>query len=231
MTDELLSEYGAKRLAPAGYADAAKGNLYGDFEDWLDAALWPNLASGHVSDLPEQGMDIEISTNARASSLRYDVSLATVKENKVLTGKGEPTKCHMEIDLPSDTTYECGDYLALLPLNSEKNVKRIMAHFGLPWDAVVTVKSTGPSTIPANTPLSVFDVLRSYVELSQPATKKVCCQCREVTKTELTVTRISERWLRTPTMPKKRPPWRSLPTTTVASNLKFCRREQASSTC
>ncbi|KAK4947860.1 hypothetical protein LTR10_013368 [Elasticomyces elasticus] len=173
LTDALLTQYGAKRIAPAGYADAAKGNLYGDFEDWLDLSLWPNVSGQAENQQTTSEMDVEVSTNARASSLRYDVSIAKVTENRVLTGAGEPTKCHMEIELPSDMTYECGDYLAVLPLNSEKSVKRVMAHFGLPWDAVVTVKATGPSIIPKNVPLSAFDVLRSYVELSQPATKKV----------------------------------------------------------
>lgn len=146
--------------------------MYGDFEDWLDNSLWKDLTFGESNELKGQTTDVKISTDARASSLRYDVQMATVKENRVLTTPGEPTKCHMEIELPPDTTYECGDYLAILPLNSEKHVLQIMAHFGLPGDAVVTIKATGPSTIPANIPLSVFDVLRSYVELSQPATKK-----------------------------------------------------------
>lgn len=137
-------------------------------------SLWPNLQpNNNDNNIHENPIQVEISTNARASSLRYDVSLAKVKENRLLTSIGEPAKWHMEIELPSNMTYECGDYLAVLPLNSEKNVKRIMAHFGLPWDAVITVKATGPSIIPADVPLSAFDVLRSYVELSQPATKKV----------------------------------------------------------
>jgi cytochrome P450 / NADPH-cytochrome P450 reductase len=154
-----------------GLSDASKGNMYGDFENWLDASLWPNL---HCEDSIEPGpvSNVEISTNARASNLRYDVHMATVKENSVLTAEGQPTKCHMEIELPPDSAYQCGDYLAVLPLNSEKKVKEIMAHFNLPGDAVITIKATGPSTIPTNSPLSVFDVLRSYVELSQPATKK-----------------------------------------------------------
>lgn len=71
------------------------------------------------------------------------------------------------------STYECGDYLAVLPLNPDKLVRRVMAHFHLPWDAVITLKTTGPSVIPSNVPLSMYDVLRSYVELSQPVTKKV----------------------------------------------------------
>ncbi|OQV02349.1 Oxidoreductase NAD-binding domain-containing protein [Cladophialophora immunda] len=172
LADQLLEEHGAKRIAPSGFTDASKGNMYGEFEEWLENTLWTELSSGQSGTAPAEAPHVEISTSARASSLRYDVFLATVKENRVLTVEGEPTKCHMEIELPPHAAYECGDYVAVLPLNSEKNVKRIMAHFGLPGDAVVTIKSSGPSTIPANTPLSAFDVLRSYVELSQPATKK-----------------------------------------------------------
>ncbi|KAJ9614968.1 hypothetical protein H2200_001042 [Cladophialophora chaetospira] len=170
LADSLLQDTGAKRFAPIGLTDASKGNMYGDFEDWLDTSLWANLESGapKVNTAPQ----IVISTNARASNLRYDVKLATVVQNRVLTAEGEPTKCHMEIELPPESTYQCGDYLAVLPLNSEKTVKQILTHFRLPGDAVITIKSTGPSTIPTNSPLSAFDILRSYVELSQPVTKK-----------------------------------------------------------
>ncbi|EXJ56392.1 hypothetical protein A1O7_06735 [Cladophialophora yegresii CBS 114405] len=171
LVDTLLEGAGATRIAPVGLTDASKGNIYGDFEDWVDSSLWATLTSGDSHGVI-MATRVEISTNARSSNLRYDVSLATVKENRVLTAEGEPTKCHMEIELPQDATYQCGDYLAILPLNGEKIVKQIMAHFSLPGDAVITIKATGSSAIPTNTPLSVFDVLRSYVELLQPATKK-----------------------------------------------------------
>ncbi|KIX92788.1 uncharacterized protein Z520_11451 [Fonsecaea multimorphosa CBS 102226] len=172
LADQLLEKYGAKRVAPSGFTDASKGNMYGEFEEWLENSLWTEVFGGQSGAAPAEATHVDISTSARASSLRYDVFLATVKENRVLTMEGEPVKCHMEIELPQHATYECGDYVAVLPLNSEKHVKEIMAYFGLPGDAVVTIRSSGPSTIPVNTPLSVFDVLRSYVELSQPATKK-----------------------------------------------------------
>lgn len=172
MADELLAKCGAKRLVPAGFIDAAKGNLYGEFDEWVDNTFWPKMALEQTEANQEPTSNVEISTNARASNLRYDVKQAMVKSNYILTSPGEPTKRHMEIELPSDCTYECGDYLAVLPLNSEKSVRRIMNHFGLPWDSVVTIKSNLPSIIPTNVPLAVFDVLRSYVELSEPATKK-----------------------------------------------------------
>ena len=44
--DEKLDRAGAKRLAPCGFADAAKGDLYGDFDSWTDSYLWPALKTG-----------------------------------------------------------------------------------------------------------------------------------------------------------------------------------------
>ena len=168
-----MGHRGARRIAPAGLTNVVKGNVFGDFEDWLDGSLWPELVS-KSEDTTTTSIETEISTQARASSLRYDVSVGVVREMKKLTAAGEPVKCHLEVQLPSEmSTYECGDYLAVLPLNPDKLVRRVMAHFLLPWDSVVTVKTKGPSTIPCGVPLSVYDVLRSYVELSQPATKKV----------------------------------------------------------
>ena len=170
-----MARCGGDRIIPMGFTDAAKGNVYGDFEDWLDDHLWVNLrSSADTTSKEDAAMQVDISTQARASRLRHDVGVATVRENKILTADGEPSKYHMEINLPTDCTYECGDYLAILPLNPDFEVKRIMAYFSLPWDAVITLKTSGASTIPINTPFSVFDVLRSYVELSHPATKKVC---------------------------------------------------------
>ena len=161
-----MARRGARRIAPAGLTNVAKGNVFGDFEDWLDGSLWPGLVS-KSDEARTTSIETEISTQARASSSRYDVGVGMVKEIKNLTAEGEPVKCHLEVQLPSEmSTYECGDYLAVLPLNLDKLVRRVMAHFHLPWDLVVTVKTTGPSTIPCGVPLSVYDVLRSYVELS-----------------------------------------------------------------
>lgn len=61
--------------------------------------------------------------------------------------------------------------LAVLPLNPEASIRRVMKHFSLPWDAVVTITKSGSTTLPTNTPIKVSDLLRGYVELSQPATR------------------------------------------------------------
>jgi cytochrome P450/NADPH-cytochrome P450 reductase len=180
LTDKLMAGAGAHRIVPIALSDLADGTVFGDFEDWEEEVLWPQL-NPDEKDVGQLGVAISatISTNARASSLRHDVFVGTVKDTKILTAEGEPTKLHMEIQLPSDSSYECGDYLAVLPLNPEKTVQHVMTHFGLPWDAIITIKGNGPSAIPNDVPLSIYDVLRSYVELSQPATKgslKICAQ-------------------------------------------------------
>ena len=165
-----------------GLSDVSKGSIFGAFEDWEDEVLWPLLTSNDKDIAPRDStVDAEISTNARASSLRHDVVIGTVQANTVLTAPGQPAKWHMKVQLPSDTSYECGDYLAILPLNSDENVRRVMGHFKLPWDAVITLKTNGNGLlmVPSDTPLSIYDVLRSYVELAQPATRKSLKTCAQ----------------------------------------------------
>lgn len=172
MTDATLADKGAHRLAPIGLTDVSKGNIFGDFDDWLDTHLFPGVGSTSRSQA-DTVTNVEISTSARASSLRHDISLGKVKSIRKLTADGEPVKLHMEVQLPSNSTYECGDYLAVLPMNPDKVVRRVLAHFQLPWDATITLQEGAHSSLPTGSELSVYDVLRSYVELSQPATKKV----------------------------------------------------------
>jgi cytochrome P450 / NADPH-cytochrome P450 reductase len=50
----------------------------------------------------------------RAVALRQtDVALGTVVENRVLTTPGGPVKRHIEFELPADSVYTAGDYLAM----------------------------------------------------------------------------------------------------------------------
>lgn len=174
MTDSTLADKGARRLAPLGLTDVAKGNIFGDFDEWLDTQLWPAIG-GIATNQVESTANVEISTSARASTLRHDIGLGRVKSARKLTADGEPMKLDLQIQLPSGTSYECGDYLAVLPMNPDKIIRRILAHFQLPWDATINFKENTHSTLPTGKALSVYDVLRSYVELSQPATKKVSC--------------------------------------------------------
>jgi cytochrome P450/NADPH-cytochrome P450 reductase len=112
-------------------------------------------------------------TTPRKTTLRQDVEEALVVSERTLTKSGPPKK-HIEIQLPSGMTYKAGDYLAILPLNPKATVSRVFRRFSLAWDSFLKIQSDGPTTLPTNVAISAFDVLSAYVELSQPATKRVC---------------------------------------------------------
>lgn len=128
---------------------------------------------GDVDAEEETGLEIDIDTGSRRSKLRQDVKEAVVVSNKILTKNGVPEKRHIVLNLPTGMTYKAGDYLAVLPMNNQKNIRRVLKWAHLPWDTVLTIKSGANTTLPTGYPVSMMDVLSMYVELSQPATRKV----------------------------------------------------------
>ncbi len=178
MIDSTLEKKGAIRLLERGFADAADNDVFNDFEKWEDKKFWPTLertfgTEGGVDDT--SGLDIEVSTTLRSSHLRQDVKEAQVMKNELLGSGTHAPKRHIKLKLPTDMTYRAGDYLAILPINHASVVRRAINRFRLPWDAFLTVKS-GESYLPVGQPVSVFDVLSAYVELSQIATRRVSFQ-------------------------------------------------------
>lgn len=118
-------------------------------------------------------MELDVDSTSRSSKLRQDVREAIVLGNKVLTAPGEPEKRHISLKLPTGMSYRAGDYMAVLPINNSQNIRRVLKHFGLPWDAILNIKAGANTTLPTGHPISVWDVLGAYVELSQVATRKV----------------------------------------------------------
>lgn len=178
LVDDKLEKAGATRLVKIGLSDAA-GDIFTDFETWEDEVLWPALKTKYnIGDLSDKDTTVTGAVNVtvtspRTSGLRQDVSEALVMESRVLTAEGEPIKKHLELKLPSDVTYTAGDYLAVLPFNPRDNVRRVMRHFRLPWDAYITVETSAKLVVPTNEPVSAYELLSAYVELSQPATRRV----------------------------------------------------------
>jgi cytochrome P450/NADPH-cytochrome P450 reductase len=150
----------------------AAGDIFNDFDKWQDEDLWPALGS-HNEDEGDSGIELVVDTSSRRSKLRQDVKEALVVSNKVLTSEGEPEKRHIVLKLPTGMTYKTGDYLAVLPINNSATIHRVLKRFSLPWDAILTIKSGSNTTLPTEHPLSASDVLAAYVELSQPATRRV----------------------------------------------------------
>ena len=181
--DEMLEQHGGKRLAPRGLTDAAKGDIFGDFDTWADHTFWPSFAPDAEGDETTQAaLEIEMSTQNRGSYLRQDVQTGTVVDSRILTAAGEPEKRHLEVKLPAGQSYETGDYLAILPLNPPENVSRAMKHFKIPHDATMTIHPSSATFLPTSVALMVADLLRGFVELGLPATRKDLQACVAATK-------------------------------------------------
>lgn len=173
-----MTNCGASQIVPRGLTDASKGNMLGDFEDFLEQVLWPSLdkqsPNSPIQETSKPMFDVEVCPPTSTSNLRQDVEITTVVEARKMTASGEPPKNHLEIELPEHMTYECGDYLAVLPMNSDEIVQRIMARFSIEQNSTMVVRGQKLGALPLDSPLLVRDVLRSCVELSDPASKKVC---------------------------------------------------------
>ncbi len=179
LVDSTIEARGGSRLCGIGLTDAAEGQMLSDFEQWEDAVFWPaieakyGVAVGAESE-PAFSSTLSVQFSApRVSTLRQDVKEAVVVESVVLTAPGAVEKKHTEIQLPDDMTYKPGDYLAVLPMNPKDTISRVTRRFRLSGDAHITIAADGRTTFPTDVPIPVVDVLGAYVELAQPATKRV----------------------------------------------------------
>lgn len=185
VVDHIMEARGASRICEMGLTDVARGDMFTDFEQWEDDVFWPAVEAQYgttsmildndVSSLLDS-LDIQFSS-PRSSTLRQDVKEATVVAEAVLTSPGAAPKKHMEIQLADGMAYKAGDYLAVLPVNSKESIQRVLRQFQLSWDSHITIGSDRWTALPTGTPVPVYDVLGAYVELAQPATKRVGTSC------------------------------------------------------
>ncbi|KAG5985077.1 hypothetical protein E4U55_001580 [Claviceps digitariae] len=198
LVDATLEKLGGERLLPLATTDAADGDMFGEFETWQDTLLWPALqkkygvedsaaADGGGAGGDGNGLTVEISV-PRKTTLRQDVEEARVLATRTLTtdedGDNVAVKKHIEMQLPTNMTYRAGDYLAVLPFNPKPTVARVFKQFHLCWDAMLTIRSEGPTSLPTGSSVSAVDVLGAYVELSQPATKRNIQSLADATQDE-----------------------------------------------
>ena len=177
LLNDKLAELGATQMAERGETDVRKNNLFADFEHWAEQVFWPGMpqrdtgfSRARSPSRVRASIQMAIQSENRAVHLhQQNLQWGKVLEAKRLTPPGCPEKRHIEIALPEGMAYQVGDYLAVLPLNSETSVKRVMRKFGLNTDSMITISDAGPTTLPINVPMHVDDLLKGYVELSQPA--------------------------------------------------------------
>ena len=187
--DEHLARAGAHRLVERGEANA-RGDFFGDFEDWYSHFWAPvNAELGQSGTEPATSpmIEVEFIGAVRDPILRQNqLDLGTVVANRELVDMGKPgarSKRHVEIALPSGATYQAGDYLAVLPLNPSGAVDRALARFDLTYDTslVLRLGTGGQTQLPVGTPVTAGELLASYVELSQPASRHQIAQLADTT--------------------------------------------------
>ncbi|KAK1633338.1 cytochrome P450 [Colletotrichum phormii] len=191
LVDYTLEERGARRIIPLATTDAKDRDMFSDFEAWEDESLWPVLvkefggqSEGDNNSIAEAGLSVSFST-PRTSTLRQDVRDALVLDSRTLTrGHLGPVKRHIEVQLPTNMRYSAGDYIAVLPHNPKDTVARVMRRFHLTWDSHVTIQASGPTTLPTDVSSPVSDVLSSYVELCQTASKRNILTLSQLAKNE-----------------------------------------------
>ncbi len=183
--DRGLAKAGGTRLCARGEADAA-GDFVGDFTAWSDD-LWGALATalgGHPPAPAALALDVEVVASTRHALLGYaDLQAGTVLANHELVSQGSEvarSTRHLDIGLPAGMGYQAGDYLAVLPRNEAAAVGRTLRVLGLPEDSMVVVR--GATTLPADRPVSLAEMLRDYFELGQPATRRQVAELAEAAR-------------------------------------------------
>ena len=178
--DNKLAEVGAQRLIKRGEADA-RADFFGDFDRWY-TPFWQTVgaAFGQTTQAAaaSQQLELEFIEGAREPLLRVNsLSRGEVLDNRELVDMTSPlgrSKRHLEIALPAGTRYRAGDYLSVLPSNPAENIGRALRRLDLAYDAQVILRPMpGVQTFfPTGQPVLAGELLASFVDLGQPATRK-----------------------------------------------------------
>ncbi len=184
--DEQLSANGASQLVERGEGDASE-DFDGELEKW-QGALWPALAERFSLDLEtntqasnQLSMEFISGVSHTPAARAYDAFTAVVAGNEELLKTAERSTRHIEIQLPEGAVYKEGDHLGVLPENSKELVERVLTRFGLKGEEHVVLEgSSGRANhLPTGQPVQLAQLLASYVELQEPATR---AQLRELAK-------------------------------------------------
>jgi cytochrome P450/NADPH-cytochrome P450 reductase len=184
--DEQLAAHGASNAFVRGEGDA-RDDLEGQFESWF-AKLRP-LA------VKQLGIDTSFDRSAddeplyriepvAPTAVNTIVALGGVAPMKMLVNKelqnkqganaSERSTRHIEVQLPSGSSYRVGDHLSVVPRNDPALVDSVARRFGfLPADQIrLQVAEGRRAQLPVGDTVSVGRLLSEFVELQQVATRK-----------------------------------------------------------
>lgn len=177
--DQLMEQAGATRVMARGEADA-RGDFFGDFDRWYEG-FWPAVGKALGQELKSvsgsSDLEIDFVEGTESHVLNnHQLQLGLILENRELVAMSHPlarSKRHIELQLAPGTSYQAGDYLALLPKNPPETIARVLKRFGLEATTLLKLRSSAglQTMLPLDRTLSLEDILANYVELARAATR------------------------------------------------------------
>lgn len=183
--DERLAELGARRLYAHGEGDA-RDDFEGQFQNWYQplrklVGKTLNLRF-RIDEGSKQLYKLEIVPGAQMSGFvdSFGAQPFRVLVNRELHTKtgahpSERSTRHVELELPENVSYSVGDHLGVIPQNSEDLIKRVAARFGFERETYIRLKKQTKNRktfLPVEQTISVYRLLRDYVELQEVATRQ-----------------------------------------------------------
>lgn len=196
--DKSLLRTGASRVGPCGIGDE-DNDLEEAYIAWKDALWvdvervmeWKNGAGLHVADFELNTQPIqdeeqvylgELSeralTNSRGVQDANNPFISPIIKSRDLFHDAERNCVFAEFDITgSGMSYEAGDHVAVWPVNSEKDVDRLLRVLGLysKKDDVIEVKSLDPglAKVPFPVPTTYSSIFRHYLDISQLTPRQI----------------------------------------------------------
>ncbi|QCI63797.1 bifunctional cytochrome P450/NADPH--P450 reductase [Phreatobacter stygius] len=184
--DERLAALGARRIRDRGEGDARE-DLDGQFQTWF-SSLFPAIGEAldigvDFTDSPAAEPLYLVETLARpganpivTAAGAQAMTIAASRELQTRTGNtpSDRSTRHIEVGLPTGSTYRPGDHLSVVPVNGQGLVARAERHFGFEPNAYVRLRTHAGrrSALPVDEPLAVRQLLTELVELQAVATRK-----------------------------------------------------------
>ena len=186
LIDQQLAAHGARGVYPRGEGDA-RDDLDGQFEGWFAklnsvAVKEFGIAASFVRNADDEPLyKIEPVAPTAVNTIVALGGAAPMKvlangelQNKSGANASERSTRHIEVQLPSGTSYRVGDHLSVVPRNDPALVDSVARRFGfLPADQIrLQVAEGRRAQLPVGDTVSVGRLLSEFVELQQVATRK-----------------------------------------------------------
>ncbi|RKQ25934.1 cytochrome P450 [Bacillus subtilis] len=178
LIDDMMQAKGASRLTPIGEGDAAD-DFESHRESWENRFWKETMEAFDINEISQKedrpSLSITFLSEATETPLAkaYGAFEGIVLENRELQTADSPRSTrHIELQVPDAKTYKEGDHIGILPKNSQELVQRVLSRFDLQSNHVIKMSgSPHMAHLPMDRPIKVADLLSSYVELQEPASR------------------------------------------------------------